>query len=257
VPCIFCGRDVPLSAEHVFSQWTRPFLDDPDGGDGTHTRVTIRAGEPDDERSYRAQAATVTVRSVCAECNNGWMSRLEGRASPYLLTMLRGNSRTYHGVGRTLIATWLVKTALVAGSRFKPALPPDFSAQLFEDQRPSHQTLVWLAATPYWQQHQTDFRPIRMHDSDEPPPPVPNAYSALVSLGQIAGFVVSWLEAEPSTTRLLTKFGPALVPVWPTTIGTATWPPRAGRLDFEALDALADTIVAIDEVETGRGRPNR
>jgi len=253
---VFCRRDVPLTAEHVFPQWTRRFLTDPDGGLGTHTRITLRAGGEVDERSHPGQAATGTVRSVCAECNNGWMSRLESEAAPFLLSMIRGHTRTYHPHGRTLIATWFVKTALVAGSKFTPTLPPDFYTQLFVDRQPSANTLVWLAATPYDEHHQSDFRPIRTQHEDEPPPPEPNSFSAMIVVGQLVGFIVSWLEAVPATTRLQARFGPALLPMWPTNVGTGTWPPRAGRLDFDMLDALADSIVSTEDVETGQGRPN-
>ena len=258
MPCVFCHQNVPLTAEHVFPAWTRPFLADPEGGHGTHTRITIRAEGPDEERSHFGQAATLTVRSVCADCNNGWMSRLEGAASPFLLTMLRGNSRTYYEGGRRLIATWLLKTALVAGSKFDPALPTDFYDHLYLEQRPSENTRVWLAATPYVQHHQSDFRPIKVtSDADDGPPDLPNALSALIVVGQFAGFVVSWLDAVPSTNRLLTQFKPALTLIWPPTVGTATWPPTGGRLDFAALDALADAIISADELGPASARPNR
>jgi hypothetical protein len=122
----------------------------------THA-VTIRAGDPEpEEHSRPGKAATLTVRSVCAQCNNGWMGRLEDQARPYLLTMIRGNGRTYHATGRTLIATWFVKTALVAGSKFSPPLPHAFYEQVRATGRPSDNTRVWLAATPWNEMHYTD-----------------------------------------------------------------------------------------------------
>jgi hypothetical protein len=157
MPCVFCKRDEALTAEHVFPRWTQPCLDTPGGGSGTYTRVTIRAGDPEpEEHSRPGKAATLTVRSVCAQCNNGWMGRLEDQARPYLLTMIRGNGRTYHATGRTLIATWFVKTALVAGSKFSPPLPHAFYEQVRATGRPSDNTRVWLAATPWNEMHYTD-----------------------------------------------------------------------------------------------------
>jgi hypothetical protein len=149
----------------------------------------------------------------------------------------------------------MVKTALIVGSKFKPALPSDFYTDLYRDRRPSGNTLVWLAGTPYDGQHQSDFRPIITQPDDSSPSPEPNSFSALVSVGQMVGFVVAWL-GSPSTTRLIRDFGPALVPIWPPTQPAATWPPRDGRLDFAQLDALADTIVSMADVLAGRGRPN-
>ena len=34
-----------------------------------------------------------------------------------------------------------------------------------------------------------------------------------------------------------------------------TWPPQGGRLSMGYLDALADTIVSIGDLQSGRGRP--
>ena len=239
--CVFCRRDVPLTKEHVFPQWTQPFLGD---GVGRHTHIEITPDGSIEERSHRGRAATVTIRSICADCNNGWMSQLEEQAKPFLLSMLRGSTQTYHDQGRTLIATWLVKTALAAGSKSDPPLPPHFYTDLRRDQRPSDNTRVWLAGTPYDAHHQTDFRPIRTHDEDEPPPEKPNLFSALVVVGQIAGVVVSWEDRMPPVDNLLSTFGPALVEIWPIDGGGATWPPRAGALDFGALDVLPETIVS-------------
>src|SRR3954454_13509204 len=118
MPCVFCGADGPLTLEHVFPDWLRPFLAVHGDEDGTHRRQVFRVGGEETDRSHKGAPATLTVRSVCAGCNNGWMSRLEGRAKPFLETMLRGHSRTYYAGGQEVIATWLVKTALVAGSKF-------------------------------------------------------------------------------------------------------------------------------------------
>jgi hypothetical protein len=256
VPCVFCRKDGPLSDEHVFPKWLQPHLA-PDGEDGTHRRLIFRAGETEvAEHAYRGQPATQVVKAVCKECNEGWMGRLEGEAKPYLLSMVRGNTRSYYRQGQTLIASWFVKTALVAGSKFKPSLPTEFYSAMFEDHRPSTNTRVWLAATPYTGHHQSDFRPIRIEPDDRPPHSEPNCFSAMIVADQVVGFVVSWLDAVPSTDRLLEEFGPALVRVWPVAEPKVTWPSPAGRLDFAQLDALADTVVAIDDVTAGRGVPN-
>jgi hypothetical protein len=257
VPCVFCQKKGPLSDEHIFPKWLQPHLADPEGEDGTHRRMSFRSGDAEVyEHSYRGQPATVVVKSVCKGCNNGWMASLEGAAKPYLLSMIRGNTRAYYEHGQALIATWFVKTALVAGSKFKPSLPADFYSALIEDRRPTTTTHVWLAGTPYDAHHQSDFRPIRVQTDGKPPPPEPNAFSAMIVVGQLVGFVVSWLDAVPSTDRVMQEFGPALIPIWSVTEPTVTWPPRAGRLDFAALDALANTVVAVDDVIAGRGRPN-
>jgi hypothetical protein len=258
MPCWFCNRDVPLTAEHVFPRWVQPFLLDETEAVGTHTRLTIRAGEETvEERTHRGLPATTTSRCVCAGCNNGWMSRLEAEAKPLLLKVLRGEPSYFDEDARRTLATWFVKTALVAGAKFDPALPGCFYEQLCTDGEPSANTRVYLAATPYEFQHYTDFRPIRTEKTLEPPPAIPNAYSAVLALGQVVGFVLSWLDVMPSRRRLMREFGPALVRLWPTHLGIATWPPEAGRINFAGLDRLSDAIVSTGEVVSNRPYLNR
>jgi hypothetical protein len=253
MPCVFCQRDVRLTLEHVFPQWMQPWLADPEGRSGTHTRTEIRAGMEPEPRSHSGMPATLTVRSVCAECNNGWMSQLETRAQPLLETMLRGNARAYYDGGRTTLATWIVKTALVAGSRFRPPLRREFYDDLCAHRRPSNKTVVWIAATNDRYMHYTDYRPIKIHDDDVEPPEEPNAYCAVLSVGEFAGFVVSWLDGSPSIDDVA-PFHDALVPIWPHNRTAARWPPRL-RLDFDGLEALAETIVSTGLVQSGLGEP--
>jgi hypothetical protein len=49
------------------------------------------------------------------------MSRLEGTAKPYLLSMIRGHARTYHEAGQKILATSAVKTAPRAVPRLVPS----------------------------------------------------------------------------------------------------------------------------------------
>jgi hypothetical protein len=255
--CIFCGRDRTLSAEHVYSAWLRPYLHKhPEDGDGTHHHIHIHRGGPD-VQTYSAPPATQTVRSVCAECNNGWMSQLESGAKPCLESMIKGHQRTYYAGGQELIATWLVKTALVSGSKFDPRLPASFYTDLYETRKPSPNTRVWIAGTAYEGQHYIDYRPLRSVADGEPRPEapiIPNAYSAVLAVGQFAGMIVSWEGQVPSMDRIESHYGPALIELLQG--HPVTWPPRGGRLDFRGLEDLADSVVTIEAVMSGNPLPN-
>jgi hypothetical protein len=144
--CVFCGCERTLTKEHVFPEWARPYLQS--DGPGTHQRIEIReAGTT--ERLRSGEPATLTVRSVCAPCNNGWMSSLEQTAMPHLLPLIKGHERTLFPPAQRTVATWAVKTALVAGSKFDPRLPATFYRALFESGRPTEKTRVWLAHAPH------------------------------------------------------------------------------------------------------------
>lgn len=256
MPCKFCGSDAPLTAEHVFPEWTRSHLLDPrDQGDGTHTTIVLEAGMGVTQHRERSgPPSTWTVKCVCAACNNGWMSRLETAAKPHLLKLMDGRSGIFDDQ-REVLAAWFVKTALVAGAKFRP-IRPVFYEQFHAEGKPSANTRVWLAATNERFHHYTDFRPIRTQKEDEPAPTIANAYSAVIALGQVAAFVLSWDDRIPSRKRLMQRFGQVLVPLWPTHFGATIWPPENG-LSQRGLDDLSDAIVSTDEVAAGGMRLNR
>src|SRR5437588_10121648 len=114
--CAFCRSDKKLTGEHVWPDWTQPYLASSEGK-GTHRRTVLRYGKEPEMREWRDDPATSKVNDVCEKCNTGWMSDLETAAKPYLLTMIQGRGRTYHTGGLTLIGTLAAKTALMAGKQ--------------------------------------------------------------------------------------------------------------------------------------------
>jgi hypothetical protein len=109
--CVFCGADGQLTKEHIWPAWLQPYLETP-GERGTTTRTIIRAEGVESESSFRSRPATATVKSICAECNNGWMSELEGRAKGTVLRMVQGRRRVVLGAEQIpTVAAWAMKTA--------------------------------------------------------------------------------------------------------------------------------------------------
>jgi hypothetical protein len=254
--CRFCGSKKTLTAEHVYPQWCQPLLSHSSGDEGTHRSVTLRVGEAPKPRSYKGHPATQTVRAFCAGCNNGWMSQLESAAKPRLTAMIEGRTQTLTRADQEVIAAWWVKTALVAGSKFNPGLTPEFYEQFHRDRAPSATTHVRLAEVAYREQHYVDFRPLRVVQEAEQAPLIPNAYSAVLAVGEVAAFVVGWLDRKPSLREALRQFGRGLVLIWPPREHDVVWPPLGGAFDHEALDALADSVVRFEDVAAGRPRPN-
>jgi hypothetical protein len=236
--CVFCGATGRMSAEHVFPDWSQPFLRSEDGL-GTHTRTIMRA-EGETTSEHRGLPATSTVRSVCGACNNVWMSRLEGDAKPYLETMLNNHGRTYYRGGQALLATWAVKTALVAGSKFEPQTPEVFYRNLTAARTPSGTTRIWMGATPWAEFHYVDHRPLKISRRDEPRVRTENAFAGLLALGHVVFYVVSWIDNPPSVEPVQ-RYSDSLLELWPYS-GPKAWPPRGLRLDEDALDDLAETF---------------
>src|SRR5713226_3175230 len=96
--CVFCGGK-PLTNEHVWPEWVRPYLQSPYGR-GTATRVILRHGQEPQSHSHQTDPATLEVKAVCKPCNTRWMSRMETDCKPYLLSMIEGHGRTYYDEGQ-------------------------------------------------------------------------------------------------------------------------------------------------------------
>lgn len=243
--CAFCDGDGKLTREHVWPQWVRSSLDHP-AGPGTATRTIIRPSGTE-ERSYKTRPANVVVKSVCEECNGGWMSALEESAKPVLLPMIEDRGAVTLSVGEAeTVATWAIKTALVAGSEFKPPIPREFYADFYDAQVPVGQVRVWIGRTPHLETHTIDFRPMTVRREGEEPPSGPNGYQAVLSVGHLALYVVGWRGPKPQLNRVFSYFGDtALVKVWPFA-PPVTWPPPATITLITGLDALAESLAEID-----------
>jgi hypothetical protein len=123
--CLSCGltSNTP-SGEHVFSDWLLKELQCQElpmhfsrrYGDGTTSvhRTGITIG------SFR-------LKRVCEGCNNGWMSRLEDRAKPILLPLMKGQ----RGIDSLqedecrILAKWAGKTALIESRAIGAECPID------------------------------------------------------------------------------------------------------------------------------------
>lgn len=55
-----------------------------------------------------------TIRSVCASCNNGWMSALESAAKPKLLPLITGQVGSLSAGDQLLVAQWIAMKVMVA-----------------------------------------------------------------------------------------------------------------------------------------------
>jgi hypothetical protein len=54
-----------------------------------------------------------TVNGVCDVCSRGWIQRLDDRVSPFLQSMIVGETTTLSPMHRRLLARWAAKTAVV------------------------------------------------------------------------------------------------------------------------------------------------
>lgn len=149
--CIFCGNDSsPLSAEHVFPDWMTGFYSDLVGGP---LRGTIEFANPSGEsKSFRGIPFQQKVKTVCKNCNTGWMSRLENNMQPYLSKMLVGQTTRLRSNTQRNLAFWCAKTALVMQyiNPENATIPERHYSELYRSQSalPSHFIVISSRTIP-------------------------------------------------------------------------------------------------------------
>jgi len=210
-PCVFCGRTVPLTKEHVWPQQLGDVL--PNVGPGKH--LFGLTGDPESWVLGDRPAFSRAVKIVCAQCNNVWMSRLEMAARPIFEPMMPGTRRvTVQPSEQRTLAFWIVKTAMTLQlshpTRQPEAIPSAHYSELYKEQRPPRLCQVWIAGCTH------DDRPIdlpmpmigrcritplkhfRPDDIPVDQPKLP-AYSVAMSMGNLAMAIFG--HQFPSRTR--------------------------------------------------------
>lgn len=238
--CAFCGSR-PLTREHVWPDWLRKLIA-PDAV--THRRTTEVEFSVVEDREYPSRPFNVTVRAVCAECNSGWMSRLEERAKPLLLPGLHGRGKQLAAGGQETLATWAFKTALVFGKtlRDRPAMPDEHYRHLFEHQRPPEQCVIWMGAYggPRAGFLQAAGMAISRRGELLDSGSRPNIYVCTITIGPLFFQVLSGSDAEAFDVTTVRWGDPRIRVIWP--VGeTFTWSPQRA-LGSHELQPYADAI---------------
>jgi hypothetical protein len=107
--CIFCGGR-PLTKEHFWGKWSREITLNP----FPHTRHVLQRyddgqlrrtrGHGDRPGSVRSQSLKV----VCRECNEGWMSAIQQDAKPILTKLNYGQWPKLDEIEQRRLSEWLV-----------------------------------------------------------------------------------------------------------------------------------------------------
>lgn len=240
--CVFCGLEGRMTAEHVFPRWL--YDAQPPGSGGVVS--TVEQGSSNEEfttTQWEGTGYDWTVRAVCATCNNGWLSRMEGRVKPVLTPMIQGQSMRLNANTRRLLAAWAVKTVVVSHAKeARSRVPSDHYRQLREGAVAPTGTSVWIAAV--------DPGPARLvslrhYDVSLVAPTAGTRYGAYCGTISVGHVVLQVLGHDGSheIARVLTKNAAAVLhTIWPPPAHTTTWP-TGGRVDLAGLSALADDML--------------
>jgi hypothetical protein len=105
---VFCGKPA-RSHEHAWPEWLLKSV-----GHDVDGRIEATFGI--DADTHRWTNRPITVKTVCGECNSGWMCSLEGAVRPLIGAMAADLSVSLNAEEQFKIALWGVKTAIVFGS---------------------------------------------------------------------------------------------------------------------------------------------
>lgn len=163
--CVFCGG-LPLTREHVYPQWLRQFsaprayIEREGSHQAAFPQTVVRQNakgkyvEVDEVRGNRTpNLHEVTVKSVCAACNNGWMSALENSVRGPLTKMANPPKPVPHRLDarvKSLLAAWVHKCFLMYDQYRDPRdrvfVDEDFVA-FKNSQRPPRTARIYMGIT--------------------------------------------------------------------------------------------------------------
>jgi hypothetical protein len=236
--CVFCGG-TPLTLEHVWPRWVAAIL-----SDGGPVEVEKR-GLGDEPASWQQVSLEVTVRWVCAPCNNGWLSELEEAAKPILEPLILGRKRTLTLTEADTVAVWCVKTALLFQLTHpeRREAPDAHYRWLFEHRVPPANTFAWLAGYngalwSGWYMHQM----LELRDPGETDPSG-RGYCATVTTGALVFQVTGLNAVDPAEIEKASDTEPYIVQVWPSKRKALQVPPPL-LLDDVSLPQFADPFGA-------------
>lgn len=248
--CVFCGGS-PTTKEHLWPDWARRLL--AEAGPLPHRMQLDRQGQDSELREWLREAYSMTVRCVCAKCNNGWMSELESRARELFHPMLHGRGRVLHRGGQATLGAWALKTAMMFEHAQAPGryvIPRDEYEHLYATGEPSERILIWMATyvgdmPAYGHMYGADAE-VTQHDERG----VRDVWGATIGFGpvvfQVFGTTLPGVHDEARTRVGSSPVVHELCPYQQ----SFTWSPVAG-LDDTGLTAFSEAIYG--EIARGSG----
>jgi hypothetical protein len=232
--CLFCDN-AASSKEDVWPRWLVAIVSTPGMAD-----VDLeREGRP--LARWRTSRDAWRLGVVCAACNNGWMSNLEGGAKPVVERLLADAPATLSESDQAALAAWSVKTAMVFEGLRSP------TTFFYTDQERASLlpplTAVWLAKCVEMPGIYANAS--RHAETPDHSPQHARIYVTTMGFGHVA-LQVGTLRMPghvPTSTPVTAQVVPgpwvaATVQVSPF-VASAAWPPPIGLLGEEGLKAFA------------------
>lgn len=231
--CAWCGS-TPLTREHLVPFWLGEVLADA-FGDNEGYDFGFEFIDSDGSRTTRShpqRRPEVVVKAVCEECNNGWMSSLEGQVRPFLEPMVRGGDARLAVADQVALARWAAKVAVLLDHYEDGAivLGHDDLRQIYRDGIAPPSYHMRLAFRPEPGSQPFDFYVSGHHaaptgTTDLEAPTAPNSFSVTLALGHVVIAIVGGPGMENHERWARGSDFPLMI--WPPTPDGISWPPHA------------------------------
>lgn len=135
VICIFCNQEKEKAKEHIWPRWLQTRIGGSTKGTfaGTHAKLGVI---PISERISSGE--NLVLGTVCKDCNNGWMERLESEFRLILDILLENSEKiTLNKKESVIISRWAFKTACVInkGSNFHQIIPEEHFRYFYKHEK--------------------------------------------------------------------------------------------------------------------------
>ena len=229
--CPFCDSRIGLTDEHVWPLWYSREL---------QARGTILTGD-----IIRDNRIDITVL-VCGDCNNKWMSVLEGDTKQLLISMAdAGTGRRapmqLSAAEQIRLATWVVKTAYLIDAYQAPVIPRGFLQEFALKRVPNPWTVVWVGGYTADVALRADKKAFDFPTSDgQPTNNSPNSFAITFTILNLVFQVVGHFNGGTWTLQdNRQQYAGALFEIWPDPAANLSWPPSVGfsRISWDALVA--------------------
>jgi hypothetical protein len=238
--CIFCGS-AASTKEHAWPNWLIQQFPARSGAEIEGQRGT----EP--VLRWKSKGHSQQVRNVCAQCNNGWMSALEGEAKAIMEPLLFSSRYDLSVSARRTLTRWAMKTAMVFESLGHQRQPyyvqPDRDA-IRAGESPLGNNSVWVGRCVEFNGFYS--KASDLFDNPDPSSQRARGYVTTLGLGSLALQVLSvrLIHEKTAPTRITVSLadGPWSFigeQIWPSDGGTVAWAPTQALHGEVGLEALA------------------
>jgi hypothetical protein len=248
--CIFCGEPKKLTKEHLWSRWIRQLVSH-DAKKHEHVNQIFRSeGIETATRVWSGDVRNRGVRSVCGECNNGWMSSLEEHARPALEPLIKGELFFLNQNTQKTVATWIAMKTMIAEYFDPPRVAvPLIERQFLRRHRkpPTENWRIWIGNyerrqwNAQWAHSAAGIAPVT--SMARPGPQIPNTQTTTIIVGKLYAHIFSSeIQSLVSRASLGKRGVERLARIWPIQEDFIVWPPRP-MSDIEASELSTAILV--------------